>query len=108
MYKILHIPSGTYLLMPKKSYSYLSEILKSRIIWSKIEISLYSNEYPDKYCNEGYRISSELKEKMFITKLSAKKWLSLYLKGIRQTLLVRTDLYKEYDQENFYEIVEDE
>ena len=104
MYKILHIPSGTYLLKGKGSTHYLSDAVKGRTIWSRLEIELYYGEDSQKYEN----LFLVLNEKRFTTKLSAKKHLRLYLNQLDITFLGSHPQYNEYNQENFYEIVEDE
>ncbi len=104
MYKILHIPSGTYLLKGEASTHYLSDVIKGRTIWSKLEIELYH----EKTSQEYGKLFSALNEKLFTTKLSAKKYLRLYLNQLADTFLGSHPDYNEYNQENFYEIVKDE
>ena len=104
MYKILHIPSGTYLLKSNAPTHYCSNIIKGQALWSRLEIELYYEKESQKYEN----LFSVLNEKCFTTKLSAKKYLRLYLNQLTITFLNNHQNYNEYNQENFYEIVEDE
>ena len=104
MYKILHIPSGTYLLKSNAPTHYCSNIIKGQALWSRLEIELYYEKESQKYAN----LFSVLNEKLFITKLSAKKHLHFYLDQLPVTFLGSHPHYNEYNQENFYEIVEDE
>ncbi len=102
MYKILHIPTSTFLkihivnaklhLTKEKAHEFQNSI------WSDHDISNYLSSTN----------SSNFIELKLQTQKLAELYLQSFIKGLDKSVLINKDQISLYNQENFYEIVEEE
>ena len=104
MYKILHIPSSTYLKMHRNPLKKLVHISDYEIILNTFLNKIWSE-------HELRHVSDEVKE-FFILKLPTIELANIYLKvfieGIKESVYFSSEEICCYDDISYYEIVKEE
>ncbi len=105
-YKILHVPSLTFL----KTYSPRVKYLVLEPTFSKI-FSAYGNSIwsTHELDNASNRLKSNFETLKLPTKELAEIYLQVYIKGIKKSVYFSNEEEKSlYSQENFYDLIKEE
>ncbi len=101
MYKILHIPSSTFL----KIHTANLKVILTKEKVEKFQNSIWCDHEISNYIFAGFSNFRELKLQ---TQKLAELYLQSFINGLDKSVLMNKDQISLYDQENFYEIIKEE